>query len=68
MGCAADADPSQEVDESQKPQSTEAAQHVPTVEDGQVETQAKKHCHVLSKEDWWVVTGQVSEYGGTFCH
>jgi hypothetical protein len=25
-------------------------------------------CHTLGMIDWWVVTGQVSEYGGTYCH
>jgi hypothetical protein len=33
----------------------------------QVET-AKSHCHTLDMVDWWVVTGQISEYGGTLCH
>ena len=30
--------------------------------------QAKPVCHVLDPIDWWVVTGQVSQYGGTYCH
>ena len=30
--------------------------------------QAKTVCHVLDLIDWWVVTGQVSQYGGTYCH
>ena len=29
---------------------------------------AHKNCHTLDMVDWWVVTGQVSEYGGTLCH
>jgi hypothetical protein len=29
---------------------------------------AGKHCHTLDMVDWWVVTGQISEYGGTLCH
>jgi len=33
-----------------------------------VPAQAKTACHVLDPIDWWVVTGQVSEYGGTYCH
>ncbi len=36
----------------------------PTV---QVEA-ARPHCHTLDMVDWWVVTGQISEYGGMFCH
>jgi hypothetical protein len=36
----------------------------PTV---QVEA-AKSHCHVLDTVDWWVLTGQISEYGGMYCH
>ena len=30
--------------------------------------QAQPVCHVLDPIDWWVVTGQVSQYGGTYCH
>ena len=30
--------------------------------------QAKTVCHVLDPIDWWVVTGHVSQYGGTYCH
>ena len=30
--------------------------------------QAKTVCHVLDSVDWWVVTGQISKYGGTYCH
>ena len=30
--------------------------------------QAKTVCHELDPIDWWVVTGQISKYGGTYCH
>ncbi|MDB4937904.1 MAG: hypothetical protein JWP87_4876 [Labilithrix sp.] len=56
-GCTAEADP--DADDAPAP-SVELAHAV--------EPEAKKHCHVLSMEDWWVVTGNVSEYGGTLCH
>ncbi len=25
-------------------------------------------CHTLDMVDWWVVTGEISYYGGTYCH
>jgi hypothetical protein len=43
---------------------TIAGYAAPTV---QVEA-AQSHCHVLDMVDWWVVTGQISEYGGMLCH
>lgn len=27
-----------------------------------------KTCHVLDTIDWWVITGEISEYGGMYCH
>ncbi len=29
---------------------------------------AKVVCHVLDEADWGIVTGQVSPYGGMYCH
>lgn len=43
---------------------TIAGYAAPTV---QVEA-APSHCHVLDMVDWWVLTGQISEYGGMYCH
>lgn len=71
MGCAAETDPSQDNDESEElaPAKQAEEQKVPVVQEGKAElTAKKKHCHVLSQADWWVVTGQNSEYGGTYCH
>lgn len=68
-GCAASSDPEPEGDGDAKTASAEKTPEAPPlVVDTDVHPEGRKHCHVLSMEDWWVVTGNVSEYGGMYCH